>query len=241
MSRFTEEQEEKLKDLLKEKSLWQIYKTSRKVPFSKINIFLGIGSALVVAGFAAQAKTAGAVADQLLAFATMAFSLSISQLGFLLAGFSFFATVADRDMFCRMAERTHEKSGLSYLKYNFFVFMRVFVEYLVFSLACLALMVILTKGIGFRETASDYLNQWPKFKHWLVAGAFGLFVGCVVYLLMQLASFIFNIFHVVMTSIRWALQKDYDQQNEASAASMLAGAETESASTSAVPTQDAQD
>ena len=31
------------------------------------------------------------------------------------------------------------------------------------------------------------------------------------YLLLQLKSFIFNVFHVVMTSIRWALEDEYDK------------------------------
>jgi hypothetical protein len=213
MSQFTEEQSGHLNDLLKEKSLWQVYRASRRIRFSKTNVVFGVIAMIVVFCFSIRATTTPkALADQLLTFATMAFSLCISQLGFLLAGFSFFATVADREMYCRMAEKTHSKSGLSYLKYNFFVFMRVFVEYLIFAVACLAAMVSLAKGVGIREAVSEFLSDPPLLKHYIAAAVFGLFVGCVVYLLMQLASFIFNVFHVVMTSIRWALQKDYEEQ-----------------------------
>lgn len=213
MTTFNEQQNERLKDLLKEKSLWQVYVSSRKIPFSKINIAAGLIVTIFVAALGLSAKSTMVLADALLAFATMGFSLCIAQLGFLLAGFSFFATVADKEMFCRMADKTHQASGLSYLKYNFLVFMRVFVEYLVFCLACLGMMVLLTKDIGLRETVSGWMNNWQTAKLWIAAVTFGLFVGCVVYLLMQLASFIYNIYHVVMTCIRWELQKDYEQQN----------------------------
>lgn len=214
MAEYTETQKQRMSDLLKEKSLWQVYKTSRKIRFSKFNNYFSIVFAVASAAFCLRSKSDAVLADQLLAFATTAFSFGIAQLGFLLAGFSFFATVADKEMFCRMAEKDHAQSGLSYVKYNFFVFMRVFVEYLVFSVVSLALMVILTKGIGIRESLSEALSSSPNAKHAIAASSLGLFVGGMMYLLLQLASFIFNIFHVVMTSIRWALQKDYEVQNE---------------------------
>lgn len=227
MSRFTDEQNEKLKDLLAEKSLWQVYLSSRKIPFSQWNIGIGVVVAVLLFYSCLFAKSPAAIADQLLAFATLSFPLAIGQLGFLLAGFSFFATVADKGLFCRMADKTHQKSGLSFIKYNFLVFMRVFVEYLIFTFACLGILLLLTKGLGAREAISQFLGQWPKTKLPVAAGAFGLFSGCLVYLLMQLASFIYNIYHVVMTSIRWELQKHYDDLNKNE---ILTEQETDSAS-----------
>jgi hypothetical protein len=213
--KFTVEQNERLRDLLQEKSLWQVYVASRKIPFSKINIGLGVAAAALTSLFAWRAASTALLADQLAHFATMAFNLSIAQLGFLLAGFSFFASIGDKEMFCRMADRTHTQSGLSWLKYNFLVFMRVFCEFLFLALLSLGLMVVLAKGLGIRESISTFLNQWPDAKQPITAIVVGLFIGTVVYLLMQLASFIYNIFHVVMTSIRWALQKDYQERNAA--------------------------
>ncbi len=214
MSEFTDEQNRRLADLLKEKSLWQVYKASHKIPFSRFNIGFGLSLSVATMLFAFRAKSDSVLADQLLAFATTSFSFGIAQLGFLLAGFSFFATVADKEMFCRMAERDHAESGLSYVKYNFFVFMRVFVEYLAFSVLSLFLMVMLTKGLGVREGLVSLLRQSPVERHFLATAALGIFVGGMMYLLLQLASFIFNIFHVVMTSIRWALQKEYETKNQ---------------------------
>jgi len=82
MESFSEEQSERLKDLLREKSLWQVYLTSRRIPFSKINIGVGLVVALVVTLLGLRAKSTATLADQLLAFATMGFSLCIAQLGF---------------------------------------------------------------------------------------------------------------------------------------------------------------
>lgn len=214
MSNFAAEQDQRLKDLLREKGLWSVYWTSLKIPFSRWNIGLGCISAIVIFLLCFRTASAGALADQLQAMATIAFPLAVGQLGFLLAGFSFFATVADKSLLCRMADKQHEKSGLSYIKYNFLVFMRVFVEYLAFTFIAFAAIVLLSKGIGLREYLSDALDGWPKAKPIIATTAYALFNGAIVYLLMQLASFIYNIYHVVMTSIRWELQKHYESANQ---------------------------
>ena len=60
------------------------------------------------------------------------FNSSISILGFLLAGFLIFATLSKPRMLVEMMNHIHKESNLPYLKYNFFVFMRVFIFYIFF-------------------------------------------------------------------------------------------------------------
>lgn len=210
--------------LLKEKSLWAIYRSSRAIKFSRRNLWAGLVAALLAFLWSLNAKSAGAVTDQFHELASLAFNTTIGLLGFLLAGFSFFATVYDKKMFCRMAEITHEESGLSYLKYNFFSFMRMFCEYFVFALVSLLFCEVFAKESGARLWLSGVadLVRWPEAitvtvspKQIAASLLYGLFFGTAAYLLMQLQSFIFNIYHVSMSSIRWALEEEYDKANDA--------------------------
>ena len=204
-----------LQDLLREKSLWAVYVRSRSIPFSRINNAAGamVGVAVWVASCWSVNLTD--VADHLSALAVLAFNTSISLLGFLLAGFSFFATVSDKSMFCRMAEVQHKESGLSYLKYNFYVFMRVFFEYSVVAVVSFLLVVVLQPNSGTRLLLTRFLNATlsSQVSICVLSCALGLLAGSFAYLLLQLKSFIFNVFHVVMTSIRWALEDEYEKES----------------------------
>lgn len=215
MNCFTDSQQEKLEDLFREKGVWRVYIASWRVGHSgcKLNAATGLAAALVIFGFAFRVESIKHLADQQLALATLLFPLFISQLGFLLAGFTFFATVADRSLFCAMADRQFGESGLSYLKYNLLIFIKILIEYLLFSLVCLALIVLLNDAMGIRVVISKLLAHSLIVKRLAAAGGTGVFIGFAVYLLMQLAAFIYNIYHVVITSVRWELEKYYNEQN----------------------------
>lgn len=202
-----------LQDLLREKSLWAVYVRSRSIPFSWLNNAAGVIVAIAIGAASCCSSSMANVADHLSALSVLAFNTSISLLGFLLAGFSFFATVSDKSMFCRMAEVQHKVSGLSYLKYNFYVFMRVFFEYSVVAVFSFLLAVILQPDSGTRLVLTRLLEGMlpPRAGICVLSGALGLLAGSFAYLLLQLKSFIFNVFHVVMTSIRWALEDEYDR------------------------------
>lgn len=223
MSEAHANRERVLADLLKEKDLWAIYRCSRQIPFSKRNLWVGLFAAAVAFAWSLNAKSPGDVVDQLQALATLAFNTSIGLLGFLLAGFSFFATVFDKKMFCRMAEYTHAESGLSYLKYNFFSFMRMFCEYFVLAMVSLLFSEVFAKDSGARSWLSAIIEplHWPQNaaisftpKHAAASALYGVFLGSTAYLLMQLNSFIFNIYHVSMSSVRWTLEEEYDQADK---------------------------
>jgi len=217
----TPEQEAILKDILAEKTIWQLYRTSRRIPFSSKNTVLGIAIGLIAGVCSLWSTSAGALADQLQTLSAVVFTNALTVLGFLLAGFAFFATLADRAMLGRMAELQHTGSGLSFLKYNLLTFLRVFCEFLVMALVSLLLLLWSTKGIGLRELAAraaDTIGTPPgpfgSPRQFFVSAFFSLFVGALVYLILQLGSFIFNIFHVAMTIVRWTLEIEYDQQPE---------------------------
>jgi hypothetical protein len=228
-----------INDLLAETNLWQVYQRSRSIPFSRTNNVVGVALGVLLGLGECWSIDLITILDQLADLSTLIFNTTVSLLGFLLAGFSFFATVADKQMFCRMAEVPHEPSGLSYLKYNLFVFMRVFVEYLVLCIVGLVVQTSLQTGTGSRQLLEGWLSMcclpgFPRLPVWIAAGAIGLLFGCFVYLLMQLKSFIFNIHHVVMTSIGWALENEPDDPDVSESALL------ENAPRDVLPTSDTE-
>jgi len=191
------------KDLTSEKKLWDIYLASRRIPFSRFNVV----STLVVfvllmtnAAFSTEAlsETTNLVRDM----AASGFSISLSTLGFLLAGFTIFATVSQPNLSLSMASITNKDSGLSFLKHNYFVFLRVFIYYIVFCVFSLSIVVFGHAG-GLVSTIVSHTPNPDVVKFVVVKATYVVLFTGYYFLIMQLKSFIFNIYHSVMTSLRW--------------------------------------
>lgn len=196
------------KALTEEKSLLAVYLRARRIPFNSFNLWATI---VVVILVIAQYCVLGISLDEKLKivreFSSAAIGIVVSVLGFLLAGFTIFATISQPDMLVAMSRHRHEDSGLSYLKNNFFIFMRIFIYYLVYTVACLLIMVFGVKG-GLLNKLVDLSPIACHIKEWLVGVAYTFLYGGMFFLLMQLKSFIYNVYQSVMTAIRWKAMQD---------------------------------
>jgi len=204
-------------DITKEIGLLDIYRASRsKLPINKINIFSTLAIFAMLTVYAvASTESSISLLEKMRKWAEMGFSFSVGILGFLIAGFTIFATVSDKSLFVAMAKVKHEKSGFSYLKYNFFALMYVFIAYLGLSILCL-LIELLGGSSGFISiiiklvAGEHYFLMIKRF----LAGAGVVVVGTwLFYSLMLLQSFIFNIYHIVMTAIRWEIENNNQNDN----------------------------
>jgi hypothetical protein len=191
------------KALLEEKSLLEIYKKSRRIPFNSFNFWSTI---VVVVMVAIQYCLLDiSITEKLKVvreFSVMAVGITTTVLGFLLAGFTIFATISQPDMLVAMSQHREQKSGLSFLKYNFFIFMRVFIYYVAYAVFCVFILIFAIKG-----GVIHYLVNISPISHeiieWLVGFSYVALYGGMFFLLMQLKSFIYNVYHSVMTAIRW--------------------------------------
>jgi hypothetical protein len=198
-------------DLLKERNLWNIYWLSWKLPVSWFNL-ISSWFLLVILGFHMwfSEKTTSVMAEEVRSLVDTGFNFAGSILGFLIAGFTIFATLNKPDLFKAMARKRH-KTGLSYLKYNFFTFMKVFIHYISFVATCL-LIKLLASPSGTISAGIDFLNIYISslkivaIKHTIVAIGFALLGTWFFYLIMLLKSFIFNVYHIVMTAVRWEFE-----------------------------------
>lgn len=200
-----------LEDITKENGLLDIYKVIYlKLPKSRINIYSTLGVSVLLSVYAIRSSTSSIfLLDRAREWAELGFSFSTGILGFLIAGFTVFATVSDKSLFVEMARITHRRSNLSYLKYNFFSLMYVFIVYLGFALLCL--LILLLGGTSGFISMITYLvvgEHGFSFVKRCFAGMSIVVIGTwFFYSLMLLQSFIFNVYHIVMTAIRWEMEK----------------------------------
>lgn len=188
----------------KEKSLWQIYVQSRKIPTSKFNLITtSIVFMVAMTSWLSDQDTAETIRS-VRDMSSTCFNASLTILGFLVAGFTIFATLTNARMFIQMGQiREREtNSGLTYLKKSFFILIRVFIYYLLFSVACFFILALGGRGgfVSFIVTLSEHQEN-VRFA--IAKMAYVFIITAQYFLLMQLKSFIFNIHHSVMSNLRW--------------------------------------
>jgi hypothetical protein len=195
-------------ELTSEKSLWDIYKRSRGIQPNKFQLFLTL-SVMVLLGVNAFVlkSDVSVILNDARAWAANGFNFSITTLGFLIAGFTIFATLSKPEMMLAMMGHIHKETGLPTLKYNFFTFMNVFIVYIAFSFVYL-LVILLGQSKGFMSNIfalipnGEYING-ELIKTTIIKISYMIIGTSFVYLLLLLKSFVFNIYAIVMNFLRW--------------------------------------
>lgn len=119
-------------DLTSEKTLWDVYKLSRRIRPSWFQVILNFfACALLALNAFFLNPNPDALIQDVRAWSSNGFNFTITTLGFLIAGFTIFMTVAKPGMMLAMMDHLDKDTGLPTLKKNFFAFMRVFIAYLV--------------------------------------------------------------------------------------------------------------
>jgi hypothetical protein len=203
------------KTLTEEKSLSQIAWRSRVLPWNRFNVGVTVCTALAAILYASiSTRPYSSFADWDRLIASNGFALGAQVLGFLIAGFTIFATLTKPSLFRRMAVKIHKETGLTYLKYNFYAFVQVFIHYIAFTIANLLIILLGTaKGPG-SEVLEHVCSNVASGKSFVSRFIFCLMLTWFIYVLVLLKSFVFNIYHVVMTAIRW----DFEEQSQAAEA-----------------------
>lgn len=126
---------------------------------------------------------------------SLSFNFSATILGFLIAGFTIFATLSDKELFVFMASRHNSQYKVTYLRYTFNVFMDVFLQYI------LLLIISLIATFIFTVISKDpAINQFDKVLGFLVYYFVSSFLMICI---SSLISFIYNIYATIMLSLIW--------------------------------------
>lgn len=189
--------------LTSEKSLWDVYKLSRRILPGKFQVALVLGSFLALASNSfILANEESAILADLRKWSEMGFEFSITILGFLIAGFTIFATLSKPKMMLAMMDHTNKQTGLPTLKYNFFAFMKVFIAYISF-LVIYAFVLLFGQPDGFVSNVVRLLPNTECIKWVIINISYAVVGSSFVYLLLLLKSFVFNIYAIVMNMLRW--------------------------------------
>jgi hypothetical protein len=194
--------------LTAEKSLFQVYWKARRIASSRWNgrtawvVFLGLSLALGTNAYFGQPIVPyAALVSGIREVADIGFSLTTAILGFLIAGFAVFASITKPDVFVLLAKLTHTKGGISRLHFMFFNFLLVFIHFLFFLAMSIFIKLMFHQGGPLSDGIQRIFAMSPKYTPYALSTVFAFFAAWLVFLLMLLKSFIWNLYQSVLVTI----------------------------------------
>jgi hypothetical protein len=191
-----------------ENSLWEVYRKARKIASSKANRVAALGAFLLLLALfiidinfglnlvsvTDMTKIVGQIGE-------IGFALTTAILGFLIAGFSIFSSITKPEIFSALAKLAHKDSGLSRLQFIFFNFLLVFIHYLAFLAFSIAIKIFLPTLMGAVGLAASHWAP-PAIVIWGTAAVgTAIAISWLVFLIMLLKSFIWNIYQAILIVI----------------------------------------
>lgn len=209
-----------IEDLTREKSLWGVLLAAKNIgatiwQYAFYMVALsGTGAYVLLTE-----SEVPAMAISFRSIMGLTFNSMVALLGFLLAGFTFFASFGDKSLFLHAARYPHDKfKEMSWLKYFMFSFVKTLGLYFLFVfLSFLSILVC-----GPNGPLSEILSHLPDtHEPWarrvVVSAGYLIFIPWSILLIAALASFIYNVYHVTMLSIQWEWEaQNRNQQNKTS-------------------------
>jgi hypothetical protein len=209
-------------ELTRERHLYDLYRVaerdrpSRYTRLAKFGMFAAlvayaVGSIWMPDGSQSAVKMVRDWADAGLGFASQI-------VGFLLAGFTIFATMNAKEFTLALARKREPKTGESYLKYIYLAFIRVFTIYLVLIALCVAVKVL---GSA-QGPVSALLGVLPTMAKCVARGAiartaFVALGSALWFVVVDLFAFVFDIYHTVMAGVRWEYEAQLAREKKSSA------------------------
>ena len=194
--------------LTEDRSLVQVYWKARTVASSRWNMRVSVLFAFILLiGLIASAHcggsslTSSALVLGIREIADVGFNFTVAILGFLIAGFAIFSSVTKPEVFILLAKLDHRDTNISRLQFMFFNFLLVFIHFIFFLAVTMFVKVLLYPNGPLTDGARYIMSLVPTWKIYTEILVFSLFSGWLVFLLMLLKSFIWNLYQAVLVSI----------------------------------------
>lgn len=192
----------------RETSLGEVYWKARRVASTRRNLAVALGAALLFGFLAAidwhlrlNILQISALKSLITQVAEIGFVLTTAILGFLIAGFSIFASITRPEIFAGLAKLNHKDTDLSRLQFIFFNFLLVFIHYLAFLAVSIFLKLGLPLVPALIDVASQHVASVAAIVWWSAVALAALLLGWLAFLIMLLKSFIWNIYQAVLVVI----------------------------------------
>lgn len=198
-------------ELTSEKSLWDVYCLTRKIHPGRLQIAILLATilGLTINALWFTENKYQLVAD-VRAWSASGFNFSITTLGFLIAGFTIFVTVAKPEMMLAMMDHRNETTKLPTLKLNLAKFMHVFIIYLICSALYLS-VVLFGQTNSIISSLASFAPNPDLLKRTIIVFAYVYIGSSFVYLILTLKSFIYNVYAIVMNFLRWERERPGNQ------------------------------
>lgn len=201
------------KDATGDTSFWRVVAVSLPVVGNKGDFYLcaGLFIACTVgilvahnAGLLAHGRDIAAMLGQ---WATLGVNIAVAILGFLIAGFSIFATMTKPELFHLLAKFKANGRPISEFKFVFYNFLHVFAHYLLYLAIGVFAAVMSQRGSPlwyFANLLRDHFGSWLDVA--VAIGAAGL-VCYTVFALLLLKSFLWNLYQAMVFAIFFEVPK----------------------------------
>ena len=191
-----------------EKSLLDVFWKARKVASARSNRHVAVLAFLVLLvlfyvdrHFEFAIFSTEAMSSLIEQAGDVGFTLTTAILGFLIAGFSIFSSITKPEIFAALAKLDHKDSGLSRLQFIFFNFLLVFIHYLAFLAVSIAIKIFLPVVVEAAGLIEVRLSVAHAVVWWVGATLIAVVLAWLVFLVMLLKSFIWNIYQAVLVVI----------------------------------------
>lgn len=204
-------------ELFREKSLWQIYAVARRFAPNKFNVLVRKIALVIIIFIVCMNELftdrgffpAQSAVIALRAWANSGLSFASQILGFLVAGFTIFATVSKRNIFVLLAENIDKSKNISHLKVIFFQFMRVFIIYISFCALSIISILLGTEGGIATQVVGYSLKFGQDFRYVILYIMISVYTLWFLELILSLKSFIWNVYQALILII--VLDDDKDR------------------------------
>ena len=207
-------------ELFDEKNLWQVYVRARRLTGSNFNYWatrLGALLILVTISYGMYFSeprliTPTEIIAWVREWSSTGISFATSTLGFLIAGFSIFASVTNKKLFIALAHLDYRDTGVSRLKFIFFNFIIVFLHYLSFLGICLFVKLFFGPSGPLYLIVQDAIGGCLRLEEILVLIS-ALIIGTwFIAIVLMLKSFIWNLYQAVLLAI--ATEAEFIDRNK---------------------------
>lgn len=204
------------KEITKEKSLWDVYLLCKRITISTFHVCILLTASifLLTNSFFIEKDMSHLVSD-IRNWALIGFNFAVTTLGFLIAGFTIFATLSKPDMFLQMMSVQHKKTQMPTLKYNFMAFMKVFISFITFTFIYLVI-ILFCQANGMIGNIIDLFPYSTVIKELIIKLGYCVIGTSLIYLVLVVKTFIFNIYAIIMNNIRWELYIKRKEQRSSS-------------------------
>ena len=181
-------------------SIWTVGRKSDLIIFALLLSATAVGIYLAVMR-SGQLDNPGLTARVVQQWAALGANIAVAILGFLIAGFSVFATVTRPELFRILAQFRQSNRRISEFKFVFYNFMYIFAHYIFYLSVCLFIAVLYVPQSPLWYIGQIAHRVQPNIINGWVAGGGALVVSYSAYCLLLLRSFLWNLYQAILFAI----------------------------------------